>query len=336
MIYKSKLKTAPEVESYHVLDMVVENCQNDLWLFDNVIESDFVEAYEDAGILTEAEKVEKYRESKIEAIIEKVKSIFRKLMDTVKAFLDKWITKLTDFFKKDAGLYEKYNDQFMKNALNLKTKYRPMNTGVLDMDMDPSTIMSGDSPFIQHYSEMINNIVSAPDQDALDSIRTQWSNVLKERDPEKEAAGIVFESEKEETYNITDRDAKVISEFMKSGHKVLDQARKMKRTFESYFKGAEAKIMQITNSLKIGNRVSKEDFSLTIAACELINSITMSFSSYTSQLYGALIKNITAALKQSRRIFLMGAHYSEAQTEQTYAIGIASDLYVESALTVFD
>lgn len=102
----------------HIMEMVIESERNDLRMFEAVINCDFIEAYNEAGIisLTEESKEDAKEETK-KGIGQKIKELFKKAIESVKRFIATFVAKLKNMFANDAKLYKQYKDNFENNEI---------------------------------------------------------------------------------------------------------------------------------------------------------------------------------------------------------------------------
>lgn len=325
----------------HVLDMVIECERNDLHLFEAVINCDMIEAFTEAGLTTLVrEDADNAKQESKKGIVRKIKELFIKAFEAIKRFIATFIAKLSNFFSNDAKLYKQYIDNFEKNAVGYKIDgWTPINYSK-SQDFVNGQVRYGD--FVKYeggkkisFPEVRSLIEKAQDNDAIDKAVEEYKKQSKESNIAKSVDELIWgpKAEKKDDYEITSADKDFIKKMVKDGKNAINSARNMGNF-------AIKQLKEDQRQLKNEKYEKDDKDSLGLARVNAEYKLSTIQIKDTQKLLNVSVNALHRVLAQCRRAFIAAGKNATEQkaTKESalydYILGEASDIYVESALSM--
>lgn len=297
--------------------MMVESKQNDLALFNNVIQIDFQEAYANANgdETTLMESVMALQEAGASNLWQSFIELIKKIGAKIKAIFEKFIAKLNGMFTKDTkALLKKYESKFSSADLSTMAvkNYKPLKNITDPMKFDVFT----DTNINSKISTVQGNGSSESISKAIPKETWFLSQCLKKAPPEfrdtsafrdyldKEMFGLPTDAEgavktdKQEIMSLL-RDNKIITNTEKHKTQILKDLKGLQRTAEEEKKNTEK-----------NDKLEGKDKELALAkANAAITSLNNANSAVTTA-FTAWTSNLKTAIAQSKKVFVMGATFT--------------------------
>ena len=324
--------TYNEDQNTHIMEMVLECERNDLRMFEAVINCDFIEAYNEAGIISLSEEAEKdAKEETKKGIGQKIKDLFKRAIEAVKRFVSTFISKLKNLFANDAKLYKEYKENFLKNGVGYKVyDWRTIKT---DVSKSVYEVIEVIEPI---YQNVVNGIDKAADNDAISKYVENIKKQIKERDIAKEAEEHFFD-EKEEKHALTSSEVKTIANVVSSSTRAID-------VVKNYGKMIINRLETQRKYLKAEKTLADDNDELTISRLNAKYKVAGIMIKYSNKVLNAVCNTYARYLAQCRKAFVMAGKNASAKKDQEkdqqvnasydFMLGEASDDYVEHMLLV--
>lgn len=334
--YVNKIGDNPVLES---LQFSLDMQKADHAMFEALIELDFDEVYQEAGlsVYTEAD-VKAGRKFSLKAIKEKVIGYINKFIDTVKRFAAKIIAKLQEIFDKDRKLVKKYGENFKKkaSARNFKEQEIPDFNKV---DVEMKKLESGNIMKDKDVSDFLAEMTGFADIETVNM--KQKDDIEMIQDAVKE-----IRNRKLDDYftklsgKLSGSQISTIQSYMETGLQASI------RSIKANAKNLEASLNKSKNYYKSGNfsdsRMDGDDANaatLSSAIGKASIAILSAASSLVSAQKNFNLNLIKKTYADTRKIFVMGSQDNPNTSEDStsvnasyeYTLGVLSDNYIEEA-----
>lgn len=304
--------------------MMIEAKNNDLTLFNNVIQLDFQEAYANiSGDEALMESVIALQEAGAAGIWQSLIDLLKKIGNKIKAIFDKFIAKLNGMFTKDTkALLKKYESKFSSaylSKMSLKG-YKPI------LDSEPMDYNVFNTNFIKDKVADITNKTSSDDISKatsgngreLDfltnclkgSERPKFTSSSDFRDYlDKKMFGMATDAEgavakdKDKILEVL-RNNKIISQTEKDKNKILKDIKELIREYESQKKEAE--------KAEVGTgdgKVSQDDKNLNLAKANASVIVAQNAQSAVTTAFSAYSQNLKSLIAQCKKALVAGATF---------------------------
>lgn len=345
--YVNNIGDNPVLES---LQFSLDMQKADHAMFEALIELDFDEVYQEAGlsVYTEAD-IKAGRKFSLKAIKAKVVEYINKFIDMIKRVTAKIVAKLQDIFNKDKKLVKKYGERFKKNASShdFKEEVEIPDFKKIENEMrklNGGNITGGDDKF-ETYSGFLSNIrnLSTPDEVTnrangyVDHIK-QTSTAIRETKYDSfftKVKGILGGG------TISSIDSYMNTGLQAAIKDIKDNAKRLQSLLEKEKKYYESD--DFFNSRRVVDDEGNEDqaaATLTSAISKGSISILSAFSSVVTVQRNFNINLIKRTYANVRKLYV--ACSSESKKEEKddqqavnasyeYALGVLSDTYIEEA-----
>lgn len=327
-----------DVKPFHgsILELAVECEQNEMNMFESVIEMDFLEAAlteadEDSGEGNE-KKSTAAEEEATKSIWEKLKDLLKKAWEKIKSFFGTVINKIQQLFANDAKLvaqYEKYWDDEKYLAGFKINNYTPMKEDPTGIDF---TNYFGDDLMIR----CIGKIDAAESEDAaakdyLKELLARGDKSWKDYFRDKLFGAKI--TEETEFLKIKDQ-----FDYVKN---VMTGGKRMITTLKAEVNGIKKLLKFDAASVKASRSgMKKLELAKANATYRFYNSVIKELSTGS----GAIVSCLNTAISNSRKAYITGGKYAKAKAEEgksnqttaemamDWMLGEASDAYVESVI----
>lgn len=318
----------------HVLDMVIECERNDLHLFEAVINCDMIEAFTEAGLTTLVkEDADNAKQESKKSIGRKIKELFTKAYEAIKRFIATFIAKVSNFFSNDAKLLKQYTENFDKNAIGYKvSSWRPIKIEDLN-DLISDFDEKGLSEFNNILANTTRDIGNASDNDGVDKAMESCKKFMKELDYAKYIENRIWDKDAKEDYALTGKETKLIKETMKNGKATINKVKNMGNYAIKYLK-------ELQRELKFSKYEVDEKDNLALSKINAEYKAANLGIKYCQKALNATVNAFHRVLAQCRKAFVVAGKNATEQkaTKESalydYILGEASDIYVESALSM--
>ncbi len=336
-----------DLNESHILDTLIESAQNEMNMFNAVINLDFMEAYNEAGmIILSVADGDSASENAQKNIGKKIKEFFKKVIAKIKQFVATFIAKVQNLLRNDAKLYKEYKDNFVKNGVGYKlSRFRKLN--------DYGEIISEWNSTISDTTKEINSGIRSIDQaTSIDIINKamegfnkniKGGETIKERSKTREdintgLEGLFFASEKaEEDYKLTTSDVAIIAGVVNLG------SNKIINAIKTIGKSGERFCDNTVKSLKLDKAAVKvKDDDLAMAKWNAKYKIATKSGNVISSLTSKACSAAARYTAEARRAFvIVGKNATATNVKESYGmdievydeiLGEASDYYVEKSL----
>lgn len=339
--YVNNIGDNPVLES---LQFSLDMQKADHAMFEALIELDFDEVYQEAGlsVYTEAE-VKAGRRFSLKAIKAKVVEYINKFIDMIKRVTAKIIAKLQDIFNKDKKLVKKYGEKFKKNAAthNFKEETEVPDFKKVEAEMRK---LNGGSDKFETYSGFLANIRNLSTPEEVTSRADGYVQHIKD------TANTIKETKYDSFFTKTTGTLgggtiSSIDSYMNTGLQaaikdIKDNAKRLQGLLEKEKKYYESD--DFFNSRRVVDDEGNEDekaASLTSAISKGSISILSAFSSIVTIQRNFNINLIKRTYSNVRRLYVACSVESKKEENNdqavnasySYALGVLSDTYIEEA-----
>ena len=317
-------------EPTHIMEMVLECERNDLRMFEAVINCDFIEAYNEAGIISINEDGENEAKNETKkGVVQKIKELFKRAIEAVKRFVASAIAKIKNMFANDAKLYKTYIENFDKNAVG----YQMSAWRTLESDVDNASrdVLSRGMSAIQ---KDIANLDKASSNDEITKYVENTKKYLKGEDIAKEVDELFF-GDKKETYKLTSTDVGIIKEVVKNSNRAISSVK-------AHGKHVINMLQNKQSELKADRTMADDKDELALAKLNAKYKIAGMTIKYTNKALNAVYNAYARYLAQCRRAFVLAGKKASAKEEQKndqtvnasydFMLGEASNDFVERML----
>lgn len=324
--------------SGHVLDLALEAERNDLKMFEAVINTDFIQAYNEAGVisLNEADEAAAKEKSK-DGIIKKAKELLKKIGAAITTAIKNFIAKIRNATANDNKIIAKYKKYFSdKNsikALKLPTSCRRIK----EVDIKGSMWSKKDE-----LDKLIAKIDSATDADEVSKILESLMKVDKDgaNDAIKmhsissaEFEEMIFDKKPEGDWNPTDKDIDVITGWMDGGNLAVKECKDTEKVVLSQLDKSK-------KALDLDKRTAGDD-QLAVAKANAKYKATTKVGQILTKYCNMMCNGAARQLAMARKEYIILGNKAaknatvaagESTTFEDYALGEMSDSYMEAAL----
>lgn len=318
----------------HIMEMVIESERNDLRMFEAVINCDFIEAYNEAGIisLTEESKEDAKEETK-KGIVQKIKDLFKKAIEAVKRFVASFIAKIKNMFANDAKLYKTYIENFEKNAVGYKISgWRALGT---DVDNEAREVLVRGRYGLQ---KDIANIDKADSNDAISKYVANTKKYFDEHDIASEVDDLFFGEKSKNEHPLTKDEVDIIKEVVKNSNRAISSVK-------MHGKHVLNSLENQRSELKADKTIADSKDELVLAKLNAKYKIAGMSIKYTNKALSAVYNAYSRYLAQCRRAFVLAGKKATAKKDQKkdqqanesydFMLGEASNDYVEKMLLTY-
>lgn len=339
--YVNNIGDNPVLES---LQFSLDMQKADHAMFEALIELDFDEVYQEAGlsVYTEAE-VKAGRKFSLRAIKNKVVEYIDRFIEAVKKFVTKVVAKLSDIFNKDKRLVKKFDERFKKNGSSCvfedEVKVPKFNDIAKEMNrLGTGSITGGDT--YETYQRFLNDIDKSETVEDANKKTEQYNNHINEAAKEIRGRNLDdYFTKKKGT--LSGSELNQIQMHMDTGLQdsikaIKANAKKLQDTLE------KAKKPYLRTSAEEAEKTG-EDGNVTVASAKAKGAISIlsTFSSVVTVQRNFNINLIKATYAAVRKLYVACARAKEEKKSDesgesvnaSYASGLAtlSDMYIEEA-----
>lgn len=338
--YVNKIGDNPVLES---LQFSLDMQKADHAMFEALIELDFDEVYQEAGlsVYTEAE-AKSGRKFSLKAIKDKVVAYINKFINMVKQFAAKIIAKIQDIFNKDKKLVKKYGEDFAKNAANYVFKAEQEIPFFAKVFGELKTLADGDVLGKQSISSILTTYKNAGTIDDVESYKQNNEDFIKEKiDKYKAQKFGEYFNKIPEKGKLGNDQISGIKKFMDIGllefiRAIKAEAKKVEadlNTSKKYYEGGEFAAERSSydkddkDAIAVSSAIGKASLS-TLSLASTLNTTMKNFDiNLIKKAYADIRKIFVAASRESKK-----EENSEAvNASYEYTLGVLSDTYIEEA-----
>ena len=339
--YVNKIGDNPVLES---LQFSLDMQKADHAMFEALIELDFDEVYQEAGlsVYTEAE-AKSGRKFSLKAIKDKVVAYINKFINMVKQFAAKIIAKIQDIFNKDKKLVKKYSEDFAKNAANYVFKAEQEIPIFAKVFGEVKALASEGALGKQSISSILTTYKNAGTIDDVESYKQNNEDFIKEKIN-------TYKSQKFDEYffkkipekgKLGNDQISGIKKFMDIGllefiRAIKAEAKKVEadlNTSKKYYEGGEFAAERSSydkddkDAIAVSSAIGKASLS-TLSLASTLNTTKKNFDiNLMKKAYADIRKIFVAASRESKK-----EENSEAvNASYEYTLGVLSDTYIEEA-----
>ena len=338
--YVNKIGDNPVLES---LQFSLDMQKADHAMFEALIELDFDEVYQEAGlsVYTEAE-AKSGRKFSLKAIKDKVVAYINKFINMIKQFAAKIIAKIQDIFNKDKKLVKKYGEDFAKNAANYVFKAEQEIPIFAKVFGELKTLADGDVLGKQSISSILTTYKNAGTIDDVESYKQNNEDFIKEKiDKYKAQKFDEYFKKIPEKGKLGNDQISGIKNFMDIGllefiRAIKAEAKKVEadlNTSKKYYEGGEFAAERSSydkddkDAIAVSSAIGKASLS-TLSLASTLNTTKKNFDiNLMKKAYADIRKIFVAASRESKK-----EENSEAvNASYEYTLGVLSDTYIEEA-----
>lgn len=325
----------------HVLDLALEAEQNDLKMFEAVINVDFIQAYNEAGMLslTEADAATAGEKSK-DSIVKKIKELLKKIGNAITTAVKNFIAKIRNAVANDNKIIAKYKKYFTSNKDVMKTLKLPTSCRRIK-EFDAEANMKSKNNEI--YSR-ISAIDNAADADAIASILSALTKVDKENNSDTRvkamSAGdfeeMLFDKKAEDEWSPTDADLSTIVGWMDGGNNAVKKCKEVEKSLIRNLDNAK-KGFNLDKRLAGDDQLAVAKANAKYKAATKLGQIltkycNMMCNGAARQLAMARKEYIILGSKCAKKVEGGAKATTENAIDEAYVLGEMSDSYMEAAL----
>lgn len=344
--YVNNIGDNPVLES---LQFSLDMQKADHAMFEALIELDFDEVYQEAGlsVYTEAD-IKAGRKFSLKAIKAKVVEYINKFIDMIKRVTAKIVAKLQDIFNKDKKLVKKYGERFKKNASSheFKEEVEIPDFKKVENEMrklNGGNITGGDDKF-ETYSGFLSNIRNLSTPDEVTNRANGYVEHIKQTSTAiRETKYDSFFTKVKGTLGggtISSIDSYMNTGLQAAIKDIKDNAKRLQGLLEKEKKYYESD--DFFNSRRVVDDEGNEDqaaANLTSAISKGSISILSAFSSVVTVQRNFNINLIKRTYANVRKLYVACSVESKKEENNdqavnasySYALGVLSDTYIEEA-----
>ena len=340
-IYSSKIlneSALPLEEAVNPLQFAIDMQRDDLKLFNAIIESDFAELQNEAGMITLSEsEMSTLLETEGTKISEKIKIALDKIKAFVVNLFSKFMENVDKLFKNDTALVKKYGAYVTAE----KCKGCPVAQETID-NAKYDTFVTGVKQAVTRADFATSNGIS------MDAIKTQTDKLTALIN--ENASSIVIAASEKKLVEIVDF-AEMVKVVAHDGNSIKDDAKKFKAESEKKLVEAErsAKTNRGSAESKEDNAALNEVYKAVTSLSNLVSKACSIYCKFAAKKLSVYRKNYITlgawamrnegkvpATKEDQKTERVEGEVVESTLEETYAylLAEASDMYTEDVFSL--